>query len=74
MASSDPKPGDKAAETKPEEKPQQKSAGSLEEDDEFEDFPVEGSLFCYVSLLPPPSSTPSSLPPVPCFDCRLETL
>ena len=49
MASSDPKPGDKAAETKPEEKAQQqqqqqKSAGSLEEDDEFEDFPVEGSF------------------------------
>ncbi|RYP90105.1 hypothetical protein DL770_003797 [Monosporascus sp. CRB-9-2] len=42
MASStDPKPTDKsAAETKPEQQPQ-KSAGTLEEDDEFEDFPVE---------------------------------
>ena len=66
MASSDPKPGDKAASTKPaEEKAQQQqqnSAGSLEEDDEFEDFPVEGALFVLLSSpfplffsgLPPP--------------------
>ena len=57
MASSDPKPGDKAASTKPaEEKAQQQqqnSAGSLEEDDEFEDFPVEGALFVLLSSLSP---------------------
>lgn len=43
MASSQPKKDDKPAsnEAKPEET-QQKSAAALEEDDEFEDFPVEG--------------------------------
>lgn len=45
MASSQPKKDDKATpsnEAKPEET-QQKSAAALEEDDEFEDFPVEGT-------------------------------
>ena len=45
MASSQPKKDDKPApssEAKPEET-QQKSAAALEEDDEFEDFPVEGT-------------------------------
>lgn len=45
MASSQPKKDDKPApsnEAKPEEA-QQKSAAALEEDDEFEDFPVEGT-------------------------------
>lgn len=44
MASSQPKKDDKPTpsnEAKPEET-QQKSAAALEEDDEFEDFPVEG--------------------------------
>lgn len=44
MASSQPKKDDKPTasnEAKPEEA-QQKSAAALEEDDEFEDFPVEG--------------------------------
>lgn len=44
MASSQPKKDDKptsSTEAKPEET-QQKSATTLEEDDEFEDFPVEG--------------------------------
>ncbi len=46
MASSQSKKDDKAAaETKPEEKPtaEQKPAAALEEDDEFEDFPVDGN-------------------------------
>ncbi len=46
MASSQSKKEDKAAaETKPEEKPtaEQKPAAALEEDDEFEDFPVDGT-------------------------------
>lgn len=45
MASSQPKKDDKPTpsnEAKPEET-QQKSAAALEEDDEFEDFPVEGT-------------------------------
>lgn len=45
MASSQPKRDDKptpSTEAKPEET-QQKSATTLEEDDEFEDFPVEGT-------------------------------
>jgi len=43
MASSQPKKDEKptSSEAKPEEA-QQKSAAALEEDDEFEDFPVEG--------------------------------
>jgi 26 proteasome complex subunit DSS1 len=35
------KPADKASEPKAEEKQPQKPAAALEEDDEFEDFPVE---------------------------------
>lgn len=45
MASSQPKKDDKPTpsnEAKP-EGAQQKSATALEEDDEFEDFPVEGT-------------------------------
>jgi hypothetical protein len=47
MAAPTDKPSDKsatAAEAKPEQQTQQKSAGALEEDDEFEDFPVEGAF------------------------------
>ncbi|KAJ9148959.1 hypothetical protein NKR23_g4731 [Pleurostoma richardsiae] len=40
MASSTSKDA-KPAEQKPEQQPQQKSAATLEEDDEFEDFPVD---------------------------------
>lgn len=46
MASaSTPKPDEKAstpAGSKPEQSQTNKTAGALEEDDEFEDFPVEG--------------------------------
>jgi 26 proteasome complex subunit DSS1 len=41
------KPADKAtsaSDNKPEDKQAQKSTAALEEDDEFEDFPVEGTL------------------------------
>lgn len=43
----------KSAEKKPEETPkeQQKPAASLEEDDEFEDFPIEGASFLHMLLL-----------------------
>lgn len=65
--SSDPKSSSNeksgAAETKPEQ-PQQKSTSSLEEDDEFEDFPVDGRLasaapaapvyWPFLANLPPP--------------------
>lgn len=86
MASSDPKPGDKAASTKPaEEKAQQQqqnSAGSLEEDDEFEDFPVEGALFCafilpfppFFSGLPPPGGMKRKFDRTqPCLPTTVET-
>jgi hypothetical protein len=47
MASSTAKPSEKAApsDTKTEQQPEvaKKSAAALEEDDEFEDFPVEGT-------------------------------
>lgn len=45
MAAPTDKPADKSAtasEAKPEQPTQQKLAAALEEDDEFEDFPVEG--------------------------------
>ncbi|KAI0159782.1 DSS1/SEM1 family-domain-containing protein [Xylariaceae sp. FL1272] len=44
MAATTNKPADKstsASDAKPEQQTQQKSAAALEEDDEFEDFPVE---------------------------------
>lgn len=44
-SSTQTKPDSKAAETKPEQQTtQQKPAAALEEDDEFEDFPVDGSF------------------------------
>lgn len=68
--SSDPKSSSNeksgAAETKPEQ-PQQKSTSSLEEDDEFEDFPVEGS-FHRSSLTPAWCRSPSISTPHP-FGC-----
>ncbi|KAK5635325.1 hypothetical protein RRF57_011037 [Xylaria bambusicola] len=45
MAAPSDKPADKSAATsdaKPEQPTAQKSTAALEEDDEFEDFPVEG--------------------------------
>jgi hypothetical protein len=47
MAAPTNKPADKstvASEAKPEQQTQAKSTAALEEDDEFEDFPVEGAL------------------------------
>lgn len=64
MAAPTDKPADKAAVTadaKPEQPTQQKSAAALEEDDEFEDFPVEGVFDvprpskAFLCLYPPPS-------------------
>ncbi|KAI1304812.1 DSS1/SEM1 family-domain-containing protein [Xylaria venustula] len=63
MAAPTDKPADKSAatsEAKPEQPTPQKSTAALEEDDEFEDFPVEGApsiLFpIYLSTMtfPPP--------------------
>lgn len=57
MAAPTDKPADKAAtasDAKPEQPTQQKSAAALEEDDEFEDFPVEG-------MFAVPASASSSL-------------
>lgn len=49
MAAPSNKSGDKPATEASKEQPQaqQKPATALEEDDEFEDFPVEGALFLY---------------------------
>lgn len=45
MASSDSKPADKPAAAPAEQQPQEKpTAAALGEDDEFEDFPVDGAL------------------------------
>lgn len=55
MAATTDKPADKpaaASEAKPEQPTQQKSAAALEEDDEFEDFPVEGASAVLVLLDP----------------------
>lgn len=60
MAStSAPKPDEKAstpADSKPEQSQNNKTAGALEEDDEFEDFPVEGMSFslCLLACCLPP--------------------
>lgn len=43
------KPAAEAA--KPEQPQQQKSAAALEEDDEFEDFPVEGAFATFASSI-----------------------
>ena len=62
MASSSaqtPKPDSKAGDKQPEQAAaatQQKTAAALEEDDEFEDFPVDGLLLPSLPLL---SSRPS---------------
>lgn len=60
MAAPSDKPADKSAATsepKPEQATAQKSTAALEEDDEFEDFPVEGT-----SVLTIPTALLLSMP------------
>ncbi|KAF7552075.1 hypothetical protein G7046_g7532 [Stylonectria norvegica] len=58
MASSDTKP---AEEKKPEEKPEQKKPAALGEDDEFEDFPVDGTPPLFLTRSATQTSAPQSL-------------
>lgn len=61
MASSDSKPN--TAQKQPEEaKPEQKKPAAIGEDDEFEDFPVEGS-FPFPRAVYPSAYPPFALPP-----------